>query len=118
MIQEATVETAGGPQVALSYSDQRRIVDAMQHAIDPRRHLGADPVVITVVPTVRQYLRSAMEHILPEVVFLSFNELAPECTPNQIGLITLIEEEATTSGRGLGGSRGNYGNMAVKSSAD
>jgi type III secretion protein V len=94
MIQEATVETASGPEVALPFSDQRRIIDAMEKTIDPRRHLVNDPVVLTAIPGVRRYLRQAMEFIFPEVVFLSFQELAPECVPNQVGIITLADGEA------------------------
>jgi type III secretion protein V len=94
MIQEATVETAGGPEVALPFADQRRIIDAMEKTIDPRRHLVNDPVVLTAIPGVRRYLRQAMEYIFPEVVFLSFQELAPECVPNQVGIITLADGEA------------------------
>ena len=35
MIQEATTETPGGPEVALAFADQRRIIDAMEKTIDP-----------------------------------------------------------------------------------
>jgi type III secretion protein V len=93
MIQEATVETANGPEVALPYADQRRIVEAMEKTIDPRRHLTNDPVVLTTMPGVRRYLRQAMEYVFPEVVFLSFQELAPECVPSQVGIITLSDGE-------------------------
>jgi type III secretory pathway component EscV len=91
MIQEATVETAAGPEVALPYADQKRVIDAMEKTIDPRRHLVADPVVLTAIPGVRRYLRQAMEFVFPEVVFLSFQELAPECVPTQMGIVTLAE---------------------------
>jgi flagellar biosynthesis protein FlhA len=94
MIQDATMETAAGPEVALPYDDQRRIIAAMEKTIDPRRHLINDPVVLTAMPGVRRYLRQAMEFIFPEVVFLSFQELAPECVPQQVGIITLSEGEA------------------------
>jgi len=93
MIQEATVETEQGPQVGLSYADQRRILNALKRTIDPRRHLTSDPVVLAAIPSVRHYLRAASENVLPEVVFLSFSELSPECVPMQIGLVALTEAD-------------------------
>ena len=73
MIQEATIETENGPQVGLSYLDQRRITNALLRTIDPRRHLTNDPVVLTAIGTTRHYLRATVENILPEAVFMSFS---------------------------------------------
>ncbi|HEY7120125.1 MAG TPA: FHIPEP family type III secretion protein, partial [Tepidisphaeraceae bacterium] len=93
MIQEAMVDTPAGPEVALSYDDQQRLIAGMEKAIDPRRHLSGEAVVLSAMPNVRRYLAHALEHVFPDVVFLAFQEIAPECVPNQIGIVTPGEGE-------------------------
>jgi type III secretory pathway component EscV len=93
MIQEAMVDTPLGPEVALSYDDQQRLIMGMEKAIDPRRHLTGEAVVLVAMPRVRRYLAHAFEHVFPDVVFLAFHEMAPECVPSQVGIITLTEAE-------------------------
>jgi len=93
MIQDATVDTVNGPEVALAYADHKRIIDALDRTIDARRHLTTDPIVMATIPGVRRHLRSAFEVAFPDAVFLSFSELAPEVIPSQIGIITLGDGE-------------------------
>ncbi len=93
MIQDATVETANGPEVALAYNDHKRIIEALDRTIDARRHLTSDPIVMATIPGVRRHLRAAFEIAFPDAVFLSFSELAPEVIPSQIGIITLSDGE-------------------------
>lgn len=83
-----TVETAEGPVVALSYADQKRVVDAVRRAVETADASEEDHVVL-VSPAVRRPIRSLLEHDAPEVAVLSFDELAPELMLERRGIVLL-----------------------------
>ncbi|MEZ0265105.1 MAG: FHIPEP family type III secretion protein, partial [Phycisphaerae bacterium] len=93
MIQDALIDTPSGPQAALGYDEQQRLIAGFERAIDPRRHLTNEAVVLVASAQVRRYLARAMEHIFPDVVFVAFQELAPEAIPDQAGIVVLVDPE-------------------------
>ena len=91
LITEALIDTPSGPQVAMTYDDQQRLIAGFEKAIDPRRHLTSEAIVLVAAAPVRRYLARAFEYVYPDVVFLAFQELAPESIPDQAGIIVLTD---------------------------
>ncbi|MBS0195379.1 MAG: FHIPEP family type III secretion protein [Planctomycetes bacterium] len=81
-------ETSEGQAVTLSHDDQRRVVESLRRAIDPRRHEGKAPVVI-VSGFARRALRTIIEDSLPTVAVLSYDELSRDVELERLGLVVL-----------------------------
>ncbi|MBL9000807.1 MAG: FHIPEP family type III secretion protein [Phycisphaerae bacterium] len=85
-----TEDTSEGQVVTLSHEEQRRIVDSVRRAIDPRRHASSPPVLV-VSGASRRAVRTVIEDSLPEVAVLSYDELSRDVELERLGLVVLDE---------------------------
>ena len=85
-VREAIQRTAAGSYLALSPDVARDILDAVKREI--RLEPGTDAVLLTQAD-VRRFVRRLVEGDLPDLVVLSYQELAPEVVVQPLGRVAV-----------------------------
>jgi len=88
IIAGAVQRTEYGSFLTLDPNTGQMILTAMGEQIQALMDKGMQPIVLCS-PQVRLYLRRLTERPFPNLVVLSYNEIAPKVNVNSVGLVTL-----------------------------
>ena len=87
-IGDAIHATRGGSYLALAPEVSRTIIDSVLHTLGPALEAGTRPTIITTA-AIRRYFRKLIEHDLPDVPVLSFEELPPDLAISPLGQVAV-----------------------------
>lgn len=85
---EAIQRSDAGSYLALEPEVGREILEAVDHAVAPFRLSGSVPVLLTRMES-RRFVRKLIEVDLPDVVVLSYQELAPDLEIQPLGQVCI-----------------------------
>jgi len=88
MLSEAIQHTEHGSYLALDPDRAQGILVAVNKEVDRLAKQGVAPVLLAS-PVVRVHLKRLVERYMPEVVILSHNEIPPEVTIKNLGMVSL-----------------------------
>jgi type III secretion protein V len=94
MIEEALRDAVQGSgenaYLALAPDLATEIVNSIRTALAPTGQRDATPAVLLTQPDVRRWLRSLIEHELPDVAVLSYSELPPDARVEQLSPVRVV----------------------------
>src|SRR5699024_5947308 len=84
MIAENIQQTEHGNYLSLDPDSQQKLVKNIQTEVESLR-LQEETAVLLCSPAIRMYLKQLLNHYLPQVVVLSYNELEPDVHVQSVG---------------------------------
>jgi len=88
MIAENIQQTEHGNYLSLDSDSQQKLVKNIQIEVE-NLILLEDTAVLLCSPAIRMYLRQLLNHYLPQVVVLSYNELEPDVHVQSVGVVNI-----------------------------
>src|SRR5699024_2707249 len=86
MIAENIQQTEHGNYLSLDPDSQQKLVKNIQTEVESLR-LQEETAVLLCSPAIRMYLKQLLNHYLPQVVVLSYNELEPDVHVQSVGVV-------------------------------
>lgn len=86
LIQSAIQRTDMGSFLTLDPNVGQEILQAISHQVNSLQERGLQPILL-VAPQVRPALRKLTERSFPNLVILSWNEIAPKVNVNSVGMV-------------------------------
>ncbi len=88
MISEHIQQTEHGNYLALEPNLQEKIIQNIQQEMQ-KVQIEHERVVILCSPSIRMYVKQLIERVLPHMVVLSYNELAPHVQVQSVGVVNV-----------------------------
>ncbi|MCD6569694.1 MAG: flagellar biosynthesis protein FlhA [Deltaproteobacteria bacterium] len=88
LLSDAIQHTEHGSYLALDPEKAQRILVAINKEVDRLAKQGVVSVLLTS-PVIRVHLKRLVERYMPELVILSHNEISPEVTIKNLGMVSL-----------------------------
>jgi len=88
MIAEHIQQTEHGNYLALEPNLQEKIIQNIQQEMQ-KVQIEHEHVVILCSPSIRMYVKQLIERVLPHIVVLSYNELAPHVQVQSVGVVNV-----------------------------
>lgn len=88
MIAENIQQTEHGNYLSLDPDSQQKLVKNIQTEVESLR-LQEETAVLLCSPAIRMYLKQLLNHYLPQVVVLSYNELEPDVHVQSVGVVNI-----------------------------
>ncbi|MCL2463104.1 MAG: flagellar biosynthesis protein FlhA, partial [Defluviitaleaceae bacterium] len=80
-------QTEQGSYLALDPKVSQGIFDKLSAEVNKLTSMGLQPIILTS-PIVRLYFKRLVEHVAPELVVLSYNELEPSAEVQSVGMVS------------------------------
>lgn len=81
-------QTEHGNYLSLDPDSQQKIINTISEEVE-KLSLQGETGVIMCSPAVRMYLKQLLDHYLPDVVVLSYNELEPSVQVQSVGVVNV-----------------------------
>src|SRR5690625_2158941 len=88
MIAEHIQQTEHGNYLALEPNLQEKIIQNIQQERQ-KVQIEHEQVIILYSPSIRMYVKQLIERVLPHIVVLSYNELAPHVQVQSVGVVNV-----------------------------
>ncbi len=89
---DSVQKTETSSYLALEPAVTNNIIDSLTKQVEKLISMGQQPVVLAS-PLVRLYFKRITEHVMPELVVLSYNELDPAVEVNPVGIVQITESK-------------------------
>ena len=88
LIEESLQPSEAGSFLAVDEGQAWQILEALSKVVVEVQVLGLEPIVLTS-PPLRQRLRKATDHVFPNLIILSWNEISPKTLVRCVATVAL-----------------------------